>query len=291
MEALFASKVFVKVDLPGLEPRLAALIHQMLDPEPLARPSLPAIRDVLLALGGAARPSGPPDVTVVTPPPVMGVLDVLGVQSDVRSLATGPTDAALMQLRPSRIVALDQLPHATPTYPPRAFGGGLDLPPGGPPPLEEASASGSVAVPPAFTSPLPPALEMDAEWSAARAARQAAPVPPPIVKRRRSPALAIGLVVVILGGATLAVLARASHHAGDAPAVNHDPPRATVDLHIVAPSPVEVRVDGARAGKTPLTLSYKRGGSPLLVTSEVNGHTVTRQVTPDHDQTVDLDPD
>jgi hypothetical protein len=52
----------------------------------------------------------------------------------------------------------------------------------------------------------------------------------------------------------------------------------------------EVRLDGKLLGKPPITLTHRRDGALLMFTAKVGDREVTRQITADHDQDVDLTP-
>ena len=101
--------------------------------------------------------------------------------------------------------------------------------------------------------------------------------------------VSIAVIVAVIGGGSALVVALSHRRAAVVPATS-DPPRPTVELHVVAPSPTDVRVDGARVGKTPFSIHHTRGTQTLMISATVDGTPVVRQVEPDRDQTVDLDP-
>jgi len=88
--------------------------------------------------------------------------------------------------------------------------------------------------------------------------------------------VAVGLIVATAVGLAAFALHRRAPRA-------HGP---GVEIRIVAPSPVDVMIDGHAAGRTPLTLQRPAGTQPILISAP---H-VVRQIVPDHDQLVELAP-
>jgi serine/threonine-protein kinase len=300
IDDLFFQKAAGTLALAGLSGPLDALLRAMIAVDPTARPDAGTVRAELLAIERATPAAASPRDPNAMMPDAIALLAIepagspLGGATAVDAVPAGaaaraalevePTASAfavLVEPRPSRLVPLDARPRTGEPSVRKPFGGGLDLPPGGPPP---ASAFVEPIVPRELTAPK--ALEVDAEWEAARAEKRVTPIPSPLATRKSSaPRLFAALVVLLVIGGGSAIVAMFAHRPArvpDAPLAN------TVVIHVVAPAPVDVQIDGARAGKTPFTLSYKRGRPPILITAEVAGHPVARQVSPDHDQTVDL---
>ena len=285
MEELFAKKAFGPPALDGVPRELEAILQRMLSVEAADRPTPAEARLAFQELDvGAPTRISTPSISIgdaLRAPPAFG---------------EAPTDASLGPIGPSRLVPLDdadarppRLVAMPPPLPVRALGPAL--PPGGPPGLDELPLAPSEA----FRGPdQGMALEVESEWAEARLKKQNTAVPSPIAALPkhtvRNAALAlVGVVIVGVGASAAWTLTR------------HPPPPAapteleglpnTVGIHIVAPSPVQVRVDGTRAGKTPMTLNHKRTTRPLVISADGSGAPVMRQIVPDHDQTVDLDPD
>lgn len=151
-------------------------------------------------------------------------------------------------------------------------------------------------------------LELDAEWQREKAARQVAPSEGAQRVAReaalRSAPTSGGvpwvLVLVIaagLGAGGYYLMTRkpsapaASEPVAPAEAPVADPsapsttvPRRGVTIRIVGAPGTPVTIDGARAGKTPITLE-RRGGAKAITIETARG---TIRVIPDHDQTVDI---
>ncbi len=285
MEELFAKKASGPPALDNVPRELEAILQRMLAVEVTARPTPAEARLAFQELDvGAPTRISTPSISIgaaLRVPPAFG---------------EAPTDASIGPIGPSRLVALDDAEARPPplvAMPPPipAHARGPALPPGGPPGLDEVPLAPSTA----FRGPDEPlALEVESAWAEARVKKQSTVVPSPLAvmprHTGRNAAIAIVAVVVVgLGASAAWTVTR--HHTPPAAPTELEGLQNTVGIHIVAPSPVPVRVNGARAGKTPMTLSYKRSTRPLVISADGSGAPVMRQIVPDHDQTVDLDPD
>jgi hypothetical protein len=124
------------------------------------------------------------------------------------------------------------------------------------------------------------AIRIENQWERERAVKQAEaalPPPPPPRKPIGGILAAVALIAVVTAGVVAIVRQPV------APKPRHVPGEG-VSIRIVAHDPTDVTIDGAPAGKTPLTLRRPEGAQPLLIASPHK----TKQVIPDHDQVVDL---
>ena len=125
--------------------------------------------------------------------------------------------------------------------------------------------------------PTPP-TELDPAWVAAKEAKQAAAAAPPKPSRKVAVVILTGVMLVVVAVAVIMVMQRQPNAKGEA--------LSGVELTITAPRVVSVTVDGAPAGKTPVSLRIKGRTRPIVI----SGGGVTKQVTPDHDQIINLVP-
>ena len=134
---------------------------------------------------------------------------------------------------------------------------------------------------PTCGAPLSPALplEVDAEWEAARAAKIAAGEA--AKKPRGKAGLVLTLVMIVALAVIVVMVMQRSPGARRVEA-----PKDYVEITVTSvPKPGKpITVDGAPAGRTPQSLRLKSRTRPMTI--EGNGTTV--QVTPDHDQIVNL---
>ena len=120
-------------------------------------------------------------------------------------------------------------------------------------------------------------LEVDPAWAAARAAKQAAAVVPP-PKKKGSASLVLSLVLLVMVGVFIVMVMQRQ------PTAKGSQLPDGIELTITSPRPVVVTIDGARAGKTPISIKLK--GSSRVVKIEGNG--VVKEITADRDQVVNL---
>jgi hypothetical protein len=118
-------------------------------------------------------------------------------------------------------------------------------------------------------------LEVDAEWAAARAAKQAAAAAPP---KARSGALALAIVMIVMIGVIGLMIMQRQPTAKGAEIPDG------IELTITAPRPSPVKIDGVKSGTTPLSIRL-RGGTRTLT---IEGNGVIKEILADRDQTVNL---
>ena len=123
--------------------------------------------------------------------------------------------------------------------------------------------------------------ELDPEWVAEKAAKQAAATEGENKKPSRTVAVVILSVVLasMLAAIVVMVMQRQPDAKGEA--------IGGVEITITAPRPgTPITVDGVKAGKTPQSLKIKGRSRPI----EIRGNNVIKIVTPDRDQVVNLVP-
>jgi serine/threonine protein kinase len=129
--------------------------------------------------------------------------------------------------------------------------------------------------------PAPPReLEVDSAWLAERSQKQAAYVPPVARKRRGNVA---GVIVALLFIGLVTIGAYALYNYKRAP--TNRLPAVGISIDVRSEAPLEVLIDGKRAGTTPFSLKLPTGSKPFTLTAP--GVDDVR-VVPDHDQTVEL---
>jgi hypothetical protein len=123
--------------------------------------------------------------------------------------------------------------------------------------------------------------ELDPEWVAEKAAKIAAGAEPEHKKPSRAVAVVILSVVMAAIFAVIVVMVMQRQPAAKGESIGG------VEITITAPKPgTPITVDGAKAGATPQSLKIKGRSRPI----EIRGNGVTKIVTPDHDQIVNLVP-
>ena len=129
-----------------------------------------------------------------------------------------------------------------------------------------------------------PDLELDPGWLAQRELkRQAAMRPPEPPKRpKRTGALVVALLLVAIVGA--GVVALVLHER--APATTTSPKSGSIAISIRAVGAVEVHIDGAFVGRTPLVYSARKSKKEIMIEARQIG--AVQQVVPDRDQVVFL---
>ncbi len=132
------------------------------------------------------------------------------------------------------------------------------------------------------------AIRIDNQWQREKLAKQAAAaVPPPKPRRRIGGVLAAVAAIVAVIAAVVVIVGYQRvpppRHPGSSVPIRSVPTRS-VSIRITADAPTEVKIDGQRAGKTPLTLQRPSSTRPIQITAPG----VTRRIVPDRDQVVDL---
>lgn len=124
-------------------------------------------------------------------------------------------------------------------------------------------------------------LEIEKEWGEQKAQKQAtAVVHEPARRSMRWLWIVIGVIVagVVAAGVVVQL------HAKKPQARSLPDTEGTVGIEIRANPPAAIRIDGHKAGKTPLTLHVRKSTTPVQIS---NGRQ-TKSVIPDHDQLVDF---
>lgn len=128
-------------------------------------------------------------------------------------------------------------------------------------------------------------LEIEKEWGEEKVAKQATAVVHDAAPPKRSNRwiwVAIGLVVGgVLAAGIVVQLNANKHHVdhGTLPATE-----GSVAIEIRSGKPAVIRIDGSKAGKTPLTLHVRKGTTPV----RIDNGTETKTVIPDHDQRIEF---
>ncbi len=123
--------------------------------------------------------------------------------------------------------------------------------------------------------------ELDPAWVAEKAAKQAAAAEGNRPKPSRTMAVVILSLVLAAMAAVIVVMVMQRQPDAKGEALSG------VEITVTAPKPgTPITVDGAKAGKTPQSLKIKGRTRPI----KIEGNGVTKIVTPDHDQIVNLVP-
>ncbi len=105
--------------------------------------------------------------------------------------------------------------------------------------------------------------------------------------KKSSGALTGVVILLLVAGGGVGVWWWQTHKAKPPPVAEVLPPaKNTVAIHIIASPPIEVTLDGKRAGKTPFTIDHARTTQPIVIG---NG-TRFVEVVPDRDREVDVSP-
>jgi serine/threonine protein kinase len=275
---LLAQKIEGRADLAGIPMGLAAIVESLLSNDPGLRPSPATIRDLLHRFEGApgralqaALGGGGGLVAVDEGPPLPSQLSLVSLSALENQAETArPVDAQ----PPS--VSISMVP--VEVVPPEDVVRGI------------ATA---------------PSLELETEWSRQRERKQqnaAAPVAsrPGVVRHaatepsRSSAITGVFVAVVVLGLCAAGGYVWWTHHKqpeGDSlraqPGLGSAPNE--VSIHIRG-SADDVRVDGARVGRPPVTLTHARDGKTLVITAKFGAQEVTVPVVADHDAEVEPTP-
>lgn len=141
--------------------------------------------------------------------------------------------------------------------------------------------------------PMEAALELDADWQREKAERKAEPrrvarhVAQELAARSSGARVPWLLIVIVAGGLCAGgyyLMTRKSPSAPSTPTSTSSVPKRGVTIRIVGKPGTPVTIDGAAAGKTPISLERSAGSRPITVTTSLG----TFQVVPDRDQTVDI---
>jgi len=120
-------------------------------------------------------------------------------------------------------------------------------------------------------------LEVDPAWAAERAAKQAVAAAPPAPRKGKG-TLAVSIALLVMVGVFIVMLVQRQ------PSAKGQKVPQGIEVTITAPKPTFVTIDGARAGKTPLSLKLKASSRYL----RIEGNGVTKEIRADRDQVVNL---
>ncbi len=123
--------------------------------------------------------------------------------------------------------------------------------------------------------------ELDPEWVAEKAAKQAAAA---AVPNKPSRAVAMVILSVVMVAAVIVIVVMVLQRQ---PTAKGEGIGDGVEITVHAPKPVPFTIDGVKAGTTPQSFRLKGRSRPIVI----RGNGVTRTITPDRDQVIDLVPD
>jgi serine/threonine protein kinase len=259
LETLLVEKVTAKPKaLDKVPPRIRAIVEKLISDDPAARPTAADTRKLLRDLDRIA--TDPVGIAPTQPP---------------MKLEAPRTD--LDQLDPEKLELVDLDVHTRPE--PTSV------------PLAPAPQPRPVEVEPSF-APAAMKLEIDDEYVAERSRKLAAKPPADRIARAAAPVErnvpkrgfgGILLLVLLLGGGAGGYYYY-SHREQPASYTAKVDKTHGVSIKIVGAPGTIVSIDGNKAGKVPLTLQRKPSPKPLLLTAPG----VSKQITPDHDQMVDM---
>jgi len=128
-------------------------------------------------------------------------------------------------------------------------------------------------------------IDIEPEWAKEKAARQAVETVADTPKRSRwKLGVTLAIVLVIAGVITAGVIVqRHSHHdeTGSVPRTE-----GTVGIQIRANPAAVIRIDGHKAGRTPLTVHMQKSTHQVRIEADIAGKTQTKLIVPDQDQDV-----
>jgi hypothetical protein len=139
------------------------------------------------------------------------------------------------------------------------------------------------APPPEDEPPVQP-VEIEKEWAEEKARKQATAVvaDTPKPDRRSNTWLWVALGVIVAGVVAAGVVVQL--HAKQPPARELPATEGTVSIEIRANPRAPIRIDGHKAGMSPVTLHVRKGTTPV----QIDNGKQTKSVIPDRDQLVDF---
>jgi hypothetical protein len=128
-------------------------------------------------------------------------------------------------------------------------------------------------------------MEIEEEWAKEKAERQAVSTMASPPRKPRGKLWVIALIVLVVGGIVTAgvIVQMHSKRAPDAAAARRE---GLIGVQIRANPPAIIRIDGHKAGKTPMTVHLKKGTQQVRIDAEIGGKTQTKLIVPDQDQDV-----
>ena len=122
-------------------------------------------------------------------------------------------------------------------------------------------------------------LELDATWEAERAAKIAAAERPPLPNKR------LGRVILTLTSVVMVAVGIVMVFQRQPSVKGQEDVSERVEITITAPRQVAVKIDGVKAGTTPISIKLKGSRKQPM---KIEGNGVVVQITPDRDQVVNL---
>lgn len=129
-------------------------------------------------------------------------------------------------------------------------------------------------------------IELEPGWAKEKAARQEVEtVAGKKPKQRWKLGVTLAILVVVAGVITAGVIVQ-HRSKGDDYTATVPRPDSTIGIQIRANPAAQIRVDGHKAGKTPLTIYVKKSTQQLRIDALMGGTTQTKFIVPDQDQDV-----
>ncbi len=115
-------------------------------------------------------------------------------------------------------------------------------------------------------------------WAAERAAKQAVAAAGLPVAKKGKGSLVVAIALLVMVGVFIVMLVQRQ------PSAKGQQMTEGIEITISAPRPVAVTIDGAKAGKTPLSIKLKASTRTL----RIEGNGVIKEIRTDRDQVVNL---
>jgi hypothetical protein len=129
-------------------------------------------------------------------------------------------------------------------------------------------------------------IELEPGWAKEKAARQEVEtVAGKKPKQRWKLGLTLAILVVVAGVITAGVIVQRRSTSGDYTATVPGSPN-TIGIQIRSNPAAQIRIDGHKAGKTPLTVHMPKGTKQVRIEALIGGTTQTKLIVPDQDQDV-----
>ena len=129
-------------------------------------------------------------------------------------------------------------------------------------------------------------IELEPGWAKEKSDRQASST----VADTRGPkrwklGVTLAIVVVVAGVITAGVIVQ-RHHKDEGFTAVVPRPEGMVGIQVRANPAAQIRIDGHKAGKTPLTMHMHKSTQPIRIEAVIGGTTQTKMVVPDQDRDV-----
>ena len=130
-------------------------------------------------------------------------------------------------------------------------------------------------------------IELEPGWAKEKSERQATSTvaDPPRGPKRWKLGVTLAILVVVAGLVTAGVILQ-RHHEDDSFTEVVPRPQGMVGIQIRANPAAQIRIDGHKAGKTPMTLHMHKSTKPVRIEADIGGTTQTKLIVPDQDQDV-----